>query len=147
MDHVDISDDDELYRRIHPGHINPDTNCVSSGAFVGADSFNLSVDLARLTTPKDVMDRAVTLQRECIGVVSFTARSARQLGFEVVHDPLPETDPDGPNPAHCLVKGEKERPKRQPARALARTCRWVWPPDRVKYNPVEDHEQVAGESS
>lgn len=89
MEHVEVTDDDVVYRRIHPSQVNPATNRPSQ---------------------------------------------ARQLGFEVRHDPLPDTDPDGPNPAHTLVIGEKDKPKQKPARALSRLCIWVWPPEMQQFN-------------
>ena len=128
VDRKEIDNADDLYRRIHPDHINPETNEVSSAAFSGADSFNLSVDLGRLTTPEWCMDATARFNAQCAGVASFTAGNARDLSFLVEHEPLSEDHPDGPNPAHTLVIGEKDKPKRKPARALARACRWVWPP-------------------
>ena len=126
-DREEIENADDLYRRIHPDHINPVTQEVSSAAFVGYDSFNLSVDLGRLTTPDICMNAAARFQTKCVGVAAFTAGSARALSFLVEHEPLSEDHPDGPNPAHTLVIGEKDKPGRRPAKSLARACRWVWP--------------------
>ena len=134
MDRLEIAVDDVLYRRIHPDHIHPQTRRVSSAAFVGDDAFNLSVELAALTTPQAVMDYAAKVGQDCFGVAAFTAGEAREIGFEVKHDPLPETDPDGPNPAHCLVIGEKEHPGRKPAKKLSRKCKSVWPTELLALN-------------
>ena len=122
MEIVEILDSDNLYRRIHPNHRNPD-GTISSAAFKGSDSYEYSVDLARLTSPKQTFDRAVLLNRACIGVASLTAGEVRELSQEAKHDPLSEEDQDGPNPAHALIIGDKSIPI---ARQLARRCEWVF---------------------
>lgn len=50
-----IEDDDELYRRLAPEHVNPD-GTVNSAALKGRNKrydLSISVDLARLTTLQD----------------------------------------------------------------------------------------------
>lgn len=124
MDVVEILDTDELYRRIHPNHLKPD-GTVSSAAFKGSDSYELSVDLGQLTTPEETFNRAEHLHRECIGVASLFAGQARGLSQEVVHKPLEEHDVGGPNPAHTLIIGQKTEPV---AKRLSRCCSWVFGP-------------------
>jgi len=57
------------------------------------------------------------------GLVGFTVQLARELGQEVIRQPV-----EG-NPAHCLVRGPKTGAVR---RRLARECRWIVEPE----NPV-----------
>lgn len=118
-----IDDKDELYRRIHPLHVKPD-NTISSAAFKGSDSEELSVDLVRLTSLDDVFQRAKRLGRECAGVGLFQVSLARGLSQEVRHDPLDEAEEGGPNPAHSLVVGKKTDPI---ARKLARASTLLHP--------------------
>jgi hypothetical protein len=49
----EIADDDQLYRRLAPAHVNPD-GTVNSAAFRRGKAFDssVSVDLARLTSPE-----------------------------------------------------------------------------------------------
>ena len=120
MDIVEIQDTEELYRRIHPYHIKPD-GTVSSAAFKGGDSYELSVELARLTTPEETVQRGRQLGRECVGLAILMAGQARELSQEVRHDPLGPDAPGGPNPAHALIIGQKTEPI---AKQLARSCRF-----------------------
>lgn len=52
----EIADDDRLYRRLAPEHIDPD-GTVNSAAFKRGKQYDqsISVDLARLTTPPQVL--------------------------------------------------------------------------------------------
>jgi hypothetical protein len=54
-----IADDDLLFRRLAPLHVNPD-GTVNSAAFKlrGHPAPQVSVDLARLTTPEATLARA-----------------------------------------------------------------------------------------
>src|SRR5689334_6696526 len=121
MDIVEIEDTDELYRRIHPNHRKPD-GTVSSAAFKGSDSYELSVDLARLTRPGETFQRGRLLGRECVGLAVLIAGRARELSQEVRHDTLGPDTPGGPNPAHALIIGQKTEPI---AKQLARSCRFI----------------------
>lgn len=91
-----IEDDDELYRRIAPSFFKEDGS-ISSSAYKlnGRPDREISVNLAYLTT----IDK--TLQdRPNFGLGSLIARSPRDIGLDVVHDPQ---NPD--NEAHSLIKG------------------------------------------
>ncbi len=84
----EIADDDELYRRLAPGHVDPDGS-VNSAAFKvrGRPDLHISVDLARLTTPEVALARA---PRSGFGLGVLVARVPRSLGFSVRRDPLPD---------------------------------------------------------
>ena len=98
---VVIVDSDELYRRLAPAHVNADGS-VNSLAYKhnGRPADRLSVDLARLTTPREALDRAGRADFQ-LGVLS--AFSPRALGFSVNHDPLPE------NPSHSVIEGQNNK--------------------------------------
>lgn len=121
MDIVEIQDADELYRRVHPHHLKPD-GTVSSAVFKGSDSYELSVDLARLTTLEETFQRGRLMGRECIGLAVLTVQLARKLSQEVRHDPLGPDTLGGPNPAHALIIGHKTEPI---AKQLARNCHFI----------------------
>jgi len=106
---IEILDDDELYRRIHPTFRKPDGN-ISSAAFRQTD---LSVDFAKLTTVAQTLDGYSSF-----GLASITVRVPRQLELEVLHDPLPG------NYAHGIIKGNITESK---AKKMARSARIVVP--------------------
>ena len=99
-----LSDDELLWRRIHASHITSDGR-VSSAAF---SPNRMSVDLASLQ-----LDMSITL-RDGAGVAEIETAAARDLGQEVVGDPLPV------NPAHALVVGDKPKRVRRALRDAAR---------------------------
>ena len=106
----EIANDDELYRRLAPGHVDLDGS-VNSAAFKvrGRPDLRISVDLARLTAPNAALTRA---PRPGFGLDALAARAPRSLAFSVRHDPLPD------NPAHALIEGDNDKTKcRLPARA------------------------------
>ena len=107
-----IADDDALYRRLAPGHVDPDGS-VNSAAFKlrGRPDFSISVDLAKLTTPEEALARA---PRPEFGFGVLLARETRALGFAIRPDPLPD------NPAHALIEGPNDRAK---CRLLANATR------------------------
>src|SRR3990170_1644051 len=102
----EIADADDLYRRIHPLQVRDGR--PTSAAFTDPE---LSVDLARLTTPEHSLSGHATH-----GLASITAGHARSLRQDVFHEPL-ET-----NPAHALVRGKKTP---SIARSLARSVTWM----------------------
>ena len=110
-----IQDDDELYRRLAPEHVNPD-GAVNSAAFKRRKEYDpsISVDLARLTTPQETL-----ASRPHFGVGILVAGVPRRLGFAVRHDPLPD------NPAHSLIEGDNNREK---SRLLAEAMTVLIPP-------------------
>jgi hypothetical protein len=104
-DAVVIEDDDELYRRLPSEHVKND-GTISSVAFCfrGEPDPSLSVDLAKLTTPQEVLQRA---RKPGAGVGVITAGVPRGLGLTVRHDPIREDNEQGlaANPAHTLIEG------------------------------------------
>ena len=96
---VVIADDDDLYRRIAPDHVDPDGS-VNSAAFKykGRPANRVSVDLARLTTPL-----AALAPRPTFGLGSLTAGSPRSLGLTVQHEPT------SGNSAHSVIEGESSK--------------------------------------
>ena len=109
-DTVAIGDDDVLYRRLAPHCIKPG-NVVSSAAFKTRNEWDtqISVDLARLTTLRQAM--AAVAHRPGFRLGSLVAWVPRSLGFEVRHDPQPDS------PAHSLITGANDEHK---SRAMAR---------------------------
>ena len=121
----EIADDDELYRRVHPHQFNAETGEVSSAAFKNKE---LSVDVARMCSfePETTAQAALSRGKECAAVVSFTAGFARKnCAQEVEHDPLPAEHDFGLNPAHALVKGNKEKSPKAMYQ-LRSICKTVW---------------------
>jgi hypothetical protein len=107
----EIADADDLYRRIHPSQVKDGR--PTSAAFKDPE---LSVDLARLTTP----ERSLT-GYPLYGLTSIVAGHARSLGQDVFHSPLEA------NPAHAFVRGAKPL---SVARGLAQSAKWdVLPPN------------------
>jgi hypothetical protein len=116
-----IADDDALYRRLAPGHVDPDGS-VNSAAFKlrGRPDFSISVDLAKRTTPEEALARA---PRPEFGLGVLLARDARALGFSVRPNPLPD------NPAHALIEGPNDRAK---CRQLAGATHVLIEPDQSR---------------
>ncbi len=114
-----VDDDDELYRRLAPDFVKSD-GTVSSAAFKRGKvpDPEVSVDLARLTTPDETLRRANRLHH---GIGVLIARVPRELGLTVRHDPV-----EG-NPAHAVIEGQTSR--EQP-RLLAEQTRILKHPTR-----------------
>lgn len=94
----EILDEDDLYRRFPDEYLNDDGN-LSSAAFQNTSGTeDMSVDLARLTTP----ERAA-LDNESFGVATVKAGFARSNNQIVLHSPLED------NNAHSTVRGKKTR--------------------------------------
>lgn len=98
-----ISNDDELYRRIARDFIKPDGS-VSSKAFYfkGKPDPHISVDLGRLTTKQDSINRA---RKPGCRLGILTAGDPRSYGFVVRHDP----DVQNNNFSHSLIEGENTK--------------------------------------
>ena len=115
---VTIDPDDVLYRRLHASAVDGDR--VTRAAFMTNGQYDreLSVQLAKLvTSPEDCLR-----DRPLFGVGAITVADVIDLGFAVVHDPLPG------DPAHALVIGENSK---QMARALTRITTVLIPPGRA----------------
>ncbi len=94
---VEILDEDWLYRRLHSACIKHD-GTVSSVAFM-TNKFpdnQASVDLAKLTTPTESVNRDGVGHRK---LGQLQAGGPRALGLDVVHDPLED------NHAHSMILG------------------------------------------
>lgn len=98
-----IDADDSLYRRLHrKSHLRKD-GTVNSSAFkrYGKPTYDdqISVDLARLTTPKESVNRS---EKKCVGFCLGVciAHHPLALGFSVVHDP------EEGNYSHSLIKDQ-----------------------------------------
>ena len=87
-----ITNDDHLYRRLHPGFIKHNGE-ISSSAFHD-DSGKVSVDLAKLTSPEESVARS---KGNGYGLADLIVVRIRELGFDVFHDPI-ET-----NYSHCII--------------------------------------------
>jgi hypothetical protein len=89
-----IADDDLLYRRLAPLHVNTDGS-VNSAAFKlrGQPDPSISVDLARRTSVDAALARA---GRPGFGLGSLRAANPRSLNLTVRHDPLPENAAHAP---------------------------------------------------
>ena len=97
-----VDDDDQLYLRVLRIHLKAGGR-VSSAAFKdrqGHPKNDISVDLARLTTPNETLTRD---QRPIFGLGVLVARDVRALGFVVEHQPV-----DG-NTAHVRIAGESSK--------------------------------------
>jgi hypothetical protein len=109
-----IEDTDDLYRRVVPYYIKKDGS-ISSAAFMkdrGKIPDNeISVEIARLASPEECATR---YGDRGFRVVALTAGSARSLGFDVRHDPLPDCYP------HALIFGENSRERCQRLAAASR---------------------------
>lgn len=98
---VQIGDDDWLYRRLHP-HCFKKDGSISSVTFMtrGYPDSEISVDLARLTTPQASVNRA---GRPGFQLGQLQAISPRNLGLDVVHAPLED------NESHSLITGNRSK--------------------------------------
>jgi hypothetical protein len=107
----DITDDDELYRRLAPHHLRED-GTVNSSAFKREKGYDpqLSVDLARLT----VSPRGTLSTRPTFGLGVLRVGDVRAMGLSVRSDPLLD------NPAHCLIEGLVTRDQARQLAALTR---------------------------
>ena len=92
-----VEEDDALFRRLHEHFVKAD-GTVSSAAFKtnSKPDNRISTDLAKLTTPRESVNRA---GRAGFQLGELTVRGPTSLGFQVIHDPLKE------NRAHTLIVG------------------------------------------
>lgn len=108
VDDCSISNEEILYRRIHPSKPPLQNTSVpgeyrpASGALKDTE-WPLSVDLGSLSTPEQTRDRC-TLSP--FHIAAFTAGMARSRGCRIVRDPQPATTEHQANPSHVLVFGD-----------------------------------------
>jgi hypothetical protein len=120
VDDPSITDDQALWRRIHPEQVVFDNNLnrrrPTSQAFNNTSGTSgMSVDIADETTVQDTLKG----YPEHL-LVEFEVRLARQLNQGVVREPLPD------NPAHAEVMGKK---KKSVQKGFYTGCRWVVGPN------------------
>ncbi len=107
----DISDEDDLYRRIPPEWYVEKEERISSAAFRHLET---SVDWARYTTPEKTV--AGFLDCRLAALQAKFPRSERAKNQKVIHDPEPNSY------SHSLIIGKKTD---SVARFLALKCRFV----------------------
>lgn len=116
-----ITREDLLYRRFLHWHIRKDGR-LSSSVFMNRkkkpDS-ELSVDLARLTTPANTQAVCPTM-----GVAEIAASVPFELGLRVEHSP----DLENNNYAHCLIIGLESKSQ---CRKLAESARILLRPRKL----------------
>lgn len=105
----EIPDADDLYRSISGGLSADDRWSFEigrphSGAFV-PDPDGVSMDWARYRAPR------ARLKSTTLAVVAITAGRCRSFGARVVHAPVQEGEPYGPNQAHALVQNPAGLPR------------------------------------
>jgi hypothetical protein len=88
---------DQLYRRLAPGTIRDGRVYRNAYYFSGEPDPQVSVDLARLTTPEQTRSHARNPER--FGVGQLPARLPIELGLTVTHAPTDDND------SHCLIAG------------------------------------------
>jgi hypothetical protein len=100
---VSIGTEDALFRRVCRLCINPD-GTVNSAAFKlnSKPDPQPSVDLARLTTPQESLDRA---PRADFRLGRLIAGSLHPLDMKARWAPVPD------NQAHCVIDGENTKVK------------------------------------
>lgn len=124
VDDATITDDAELWRRIHSTWIVPDRNTgsvrLSSAAFDNSsDGTPTSVLLADLVRETGRTAEDVIAKFDQHALASITAGRARDCKQGVARDALPN------EPAHAYVFGRKTKLLK---RCLARHAEWVIPP-------------------
>jgi hypothetical protein len=115
VEHEQIADGDWLYRRLAVHNIRQADGSVHYNAFMRntdprgrkkEPDPDVSVDLARLTTPERAL---IVAQRPHQGIGAILAGFPRALApgqIEVVHTPE-AVPPDRPNPAHASIRGNE----------------------------------------
>lgn len=95
---VEINDQDALSRRVFKWHIRKNGNLKPSAFKPPEDESNeLSVDLARLTTPDETLARS---GRTDMGIATILAAVPRENGLAAENRPLPG------HAAHSQIEGE-----------------------------------------
>jgi hypothetical protein len=111
-----ITGEDQLYRRIIHYQYNEETGEISASAFMKKRRLDpeVSVFLARLTDPRDVLDAGLPAQR----LVALQAQAVYDIGLKIVPEPTKEF------PGHCVIVGFGKNWKEQCLR-LAEASRIV----------------------
>src|SRR4051794_38551014 len=111
---MEIPDDAELLRHVHPEQWLANEQRPSSAAF---KDFRLSVNW------KAIWGVEQTRRPNSAAVIKLNAGPCRNLSQQVEHTPIAAGEPFGPNPSHVEIVGEKPRPV---ARQLANLARSEW---------------------
>ena len=117
-DDPSVSDNERLWRRVHPSDIirDPESKELRPTSAAFRPSEEMSVDIASLTTPE-----AVLSNYPHHSLIEFTAGIVRKEGGIVVRDPLPD------NPSHALVCGKNPegRLTKSQAKKIQQSSKWV----------------------
>ncbi|MBN1918454.1 MAG: hypothetical protein JW889_11125 [Verrucomicrobia bacterium] len=113
-----VREDEELWVGVLPQFVksNPDGTHRPSSATFKSRTRHISVFLASKTTPQECMSRNPTW----VGLAAIHVALPRELGYEVVEDPLPG------NPAHAEILGPIT--KKAHAKRMAREAKWIVEP-------------------
>ncbi len=126
-DHQEINDNDGIIRRIPRNWIVPGKDGgdrLSSMAYKASSGHNggMSVDLEALIIEAGLDPKKYVTTPRWVGSIRFTAKSLRDLDFQIGFDPLEEDPPDQPaNPFHGEVWGNFTRGKQKD---LSRLAEW-----------------------
>lgn len=116
----DISDDELLYRRVHPNQMAPDENSGGwrvSSADWDDPSGEVSVYLQSTLSEDGVEPEAILDGHPEHSLVTVTVGDVRKVSFGVVRDPDPEDDHPRAR-SHCLLIGLKSgKPGKKTQRA------------------------------
>ena len=116
VDDQTIENEERLFRRIHPIHIVPDDTGgyrVSSAAFGDPQ---LSIDIHSTLLAAGLDETHCLRDYDAYGLVSITAKLAREQQQIVYREPTPE------NAAHGIVGGKKTSAVKK---AFYTNCTWV----------------------
>jgi hypothetical protein len=121
----DIPGEATLYLRVHAKHFidfgDPPMKRPSSACFRHP---NMSVNWSKYSTAVE------TAKDSSAAVVALIAQDCISLRQTVVHAPIQEGEPDGPNQAHSEVRGEKSRATSYEFVRLSKVV-WVRNPPRA----------------
>jgi len=98
-----IPNPDLLFCRVHRAQFNFKENRVSRAVFGKVDQ---SVDWSKYASREQTAERHRKPQ-DIKAVACITTGACRGLGQEVIHVPVGEGEPGGPNRAHSEIRGEK----------------------------------------
>ncbi|NOT58687.1 MAG: hypothetical protein HOP19_00510 [Acidobacteria bacterium] len=125
LPNVTINDDDLLYRRLHHTRVYEDGSVKSIAyMFNSRPDPEVSVDLARLTTPEEAAGRG----KPGTGLGEIVTSVPRALGFQVEYRPLPE------NPAHSQIEGHNTKAL---CKQLAEATQMILMPQKISNAPTE----------
>lgn len=120
QDDPTISNEAELWRRVHPAQVIRDHEGkwrVSSAAFDDpSNGTGMSVYLAEIIIATDRTPASLLQNYQQHGLVSITAGTVRDIGLVIRRSPLPD------EPAHAEVCGRKTHSRKK---AMAINAIWV----------------------